>query len=259
MLRRAEKSASTSALRGSQVELEDALLRFQGRLSARLIHAFAPLTSSPDAGLRLRAARDHLRYESSALDIASGPVPEANLLDMLAFVELAKDACRAQWNVDTHGESGAAVTGAFEAAASDAWRIARTLLRPDEEAELRRIIREWQEDNPTVDVATIRLASFSTVAGEAASRAEATARGLLSDVRRGMMTADAARLLGERALFVAQRMPFLVRLQARVALMEIVEEAGADMPSLVMKIAGAAAEGVERYVRQRIPRRRQRG
>ncbi len=236
----------------SQAELQDALLRFEGRLSGRLHEAFAPLRSASDAELRVRAARDHLLYESAALDIVTGPVPESNLLDMVAFVELALETCRSRWSVDVHGERGAAILGALDAARVDVWSIAGTLLDEEQKEELRTIIHEWREENPGVElVAAVRL-PFSGEAGRAASRVDEGARGLFASVRRGVAAADMARLLGERALFLAQRMPFLIRLHVTIAADEIAQRVGGEMPTRAGEVASSAASAMERHVRRAI-------
>jgi hypothetical protein len=249
-----EDKSHTEPQRPSQAELQDALLRFQGRLSARLTEAFRSLVASDDAQLRLRAQRDHLAYQATALDIAVGPVPESNVLDMVAFVELASEACRSRWNVDVHGEHGAALSAAFHEAAADVWHVAQLLLlEPGDEDRLRHVIRDWHDENPElVQVAAVRLPAFAAITGESASRAEAAARGLFSDVRKGVQAADMARLLGERALFAVQRMPFLARLQATIAASEAVEEVMRVLPGRVADVAGAAAERIEPHARRLI-------
>ena len=134
----------------------------------------------------------------------------------------------------------------------DVWQVARTLLTPDEEDKLRKVIQEWKEENPEVTlVATVRLPSFSAVtAQQGSSRAEASARGLFSDVHKGVKAADMARLLGERALFAAQRLPFLARLQATIAVREVVQEMAGKLPAYGAAIADAAAARVAEHARR---------
>jgi hypothetical protein len=237
----------------SQAELQAALLRFEGRLNARVAQAFEGLLASAQGDVRARAMRDHLNFTASALDIATGPVPEANLLDMVVFVELAREACRSRWSVDLHGEHGAAILAALDAASSDVWRIARTLLTREREEELRRLVREWHDENPgLIEVAAVRLPAFSGVAGRSESRADVAARGLLSHVKMGVTEADMARLLGERALFLAQRIPFLVRLQARLAAREVAHEVVREVPERVAEIVAAVAARANALVRRAI-------
>ncbi len=239
--------------RVSRAELQAAILRFEGTLNARLTQAFEPLVASVRGEVRLRAMRDHLVYVASALDIATAPVPEANLLDMVAFVELAKGTCRTRWNVDLHGEHGAAVLAALDAASTDVWRVARALLSPEKEEELRRLVREWHDENPGLtEIAAVRLPAFSAVAGRGETRAEVAAHGIFSYVKKGVTEADMARLLGERALFLALRMPFLVRLQARLAAHEVTHEVVHELPDRLAQTVTAVAERAGPLMRRAI-------
>ncbi|MGZ3709283.1 MAG: hypothetical protein ACXWPM_11170, partial [Bdellovibrionota bacterium] len=56
--------------------------------------------------------------------------------------------------------------------------------------------------------------------------------GLLSSVSAAVQATDAARLLGERALFYAQRAPFLMRMQARLSAHELIEDTGIELSGL---------------------------
>jgi hypothetical protein len=235
----------------SQAELQAAILRFEGTLNARITQAFEGLLVSAQGDVRARAMRDHVTFAASALDIATGPVPEANLLDMVAFVELAREACRSRWNADLHGDHGAAILASLDAASTEVWRLARSLLSAEREEELRRLVREWHDENPSLtEIATVRLPAFAGVAGRGESRAEATARGLLSHVKMGVTEADMARLLGERALFLALRIPFLVRLQARLAAREITREVVLELPEGAADVVTAVAERASPLVRR---------
>jgi hypothetical protein len=237
----------------SRAELQAAILRFEGTLHARVTQAFEGLLASARGDVRVRAMRDHVLFTAAALDIATGPVPEANLLDMVAFVDLAREACRSRWNADLHGEHGAAVLAALDAASKDVWQMARALLSPEREEELRRLVREWHEQNPGLtEIAAVRLPGFAGVAGRGESRAETTARGLLSHVKMGVTEADMARLLGERALFLALRMPFLVRLQARLAAREMTHEVVSELPERVVEMVTPVARRAAPLVRRAI-------
>ena len=110
--------------RPTSVELQDDIMRFEGRFSSRLVTAFEPLIDSSDLAVRHRAARDELDFMSAALDIAVGSEPEVNLLDMVTLVALGRDAMARRWDVDVYGEAGRAVVEAFAASES---RMSRRL------------------------------------------------------------------------------------------------------------------------------------
>ena len=62
------------------------------------------------------------------------------------------------------------------------------------------------------------------------------ASGLLAGVKQAVQSADQARLLAERALFAAQRLPFLLRMQIRVATQQVM----ADVRNEVVPALAAA-------------------
>jgi hypothetical protein len=195
-------------------ELQDELMRFEGRFSARLVAAFRPLSESEDATVRMRAARDVLGFMSSALDIAVGPAPEVDLLDMVTLVTLGRDAMTRRWSVAAYGHRARGVAGAFEASLDDISAVARGAIPAPIEAELRQVIEAWQRENPDQDeVAAVRLSAYAKYReGQGAASS-----GLFTLLRGAAQTADTAVLLGDRALYATQRLPYLVRLHTRLA------------------------------------------
>jgi hypothetical protein len=202
--------------------LQEDLMRFEGRFTSRLVAAFAPLVDARDPVVRLRAAEDELKFVSAALDIAVAPSPEVNLLDMVTLVALGRDAMARRWTVEAHGSAAKGLAEAFEASLEDIGAIARAVTSDEVEAELRRVIHEWQLENPdTRDVTWVRLSAYAEHRETSAAR---DASGLFSAVRGAANTADSALLLAERALYAAQRLPFLLRTHARVGSSELVAD-----------------------------------
>ncbi len=196
-----ETGARSGPTRG---ELQDDLMRFEGRFAARLMGAFNPIVESLDPVLRLRAARDQLAFVTSALDIAVGSAPEVDLLDMLTLVALGREAMARRWNPDTCGEAALGVADAFRASAEDISAVAAGVISDEVEVELRQVIREWQEENPNNDdVAGVRLSAYAKYRGSAGT----DRGGLFSLLRGASETADTAVLLGDRALYATQRLP----------------------------------------------------
>lgn len=116
-----ETGARSGPTRG---ELQDDLMRFEGRFASRMVGAFDPIIESSNASMRLQAARDQLAFVTSALDIAVGSAPEVDLLDMLTLVALGRDAMARRWNPDTCGEVALGVADAFRASLDDISAVA---------------------------------------------------------------------------------------------------------------------------------------
>jgi hypothetical protein len=230
-------SPASAANRISGAEIQDDIMRFEGRFSAQLVAAFAPLAESADLDVRLRAARDALEFMSAALDIAVGSEPEVDLLDMVTLVTLGRDAMARRWSVDVYGDAGRCVTDAFQDCLVDVGALARRVISPDMEDELRRVIGEWQRENPNQEnVASVRLSAYAEYR-EATTSASNGAFGLFSVVRGAAATADTAVLLGERALYAVQRLPFFIRMHTRIGSSELLTDLGKNLETLELPLS----------------------
>jgi hypothetical protein len=210
----------------SQSDVQEHLQRFQARFSAWLADALEPLATHRDPRLRRAALDLQLRLSSAALDIAIGRSPDASLLDMVTLMELSKATLVEHWvpQVFRKQQAGPLIE-AMEKSCEDVWQVARQVLSPPEEADLRRIIEHWKASNPDqLHVASMRLPAFASPADAGFGSMNAQASGLFSGVKKAVQAADQTRLLAERALYAAQRLPFLLRIQARLTGQQIVDD-----------------------------------
>jgi hypothetical protein len=231
-------------------------MRFEARFAARLTAAFNPLIESPDIEVRLRAGRDQLAFITSALDIAVGSAPEVDLLDMLTLVTLGRDAMTRRWSPDLCGDRAQGVADAFQGSMEDISAVAAGVLSDEIEAELGQVIREWQSENAGNDnVAGVRLSAYAKYrVGSGAAKS-----GLFALLRGASETADTAVLLGERALYATQRMPYLVRLHVRIAAREAIVDAQRATKQVLRRAAvvtgGVALLGMTSWLFARLAHR----
>ena len=210
----------------NQIQLQEHLQRFAGVFTDRILQASEPLaTSTTPKRVRIAAMRQVLLYSSAVLDIATGRFPEANLLDMLAFLGLCRGILQESWIPEVFGEAGRPLAEAFVHSERDLARIANNLLSREQLDDVLRLVEGWRKDNPRQRrVEQIRLFSFAETAGRLANEREREASGLLSSLTSATQSADQAVLLAERTMFIAQRMPFLLRWQAKIAAQEVTDE-----------------------------------
>jgi hypothetical protein len=207
----------------SQAELQQDVQRFTGVFIDRITEAAEPLVNAAHAEQAEEALRRQLIYQASALDIATGPGPEVNFLDMIAFVTLARQSYEAYWLPKVFGASGEPLLQALVRSEGELWQLAERVLSKPQERKLRELIDAFREENPElVRVEAVRLTDFAKLSG--ASHAEKESRGLLASVKAATKTADHALLFGERSLFLAQRLPFLLRLQVRLGAYEVLSD-----------------------------------
>jgi len=210
----------------SDLELQQELERFTTLFTDRISQATAILDRSANPNVRDEALRKGLLYISSAIEIATGPDPEIDLLDMIVFVRLSRAVLERHWIPELYGPDGADLAEVFAKAEDELSRVATRALSPAQRQDLDHLVDAWLAENPTqFRVEGIRLADFSEAAGSAAAKRAGQAKGLLASVKGAARTANQAMLLSERALFLVHRLPFLWRLQSRLAVREILSDA----------------------------------
>lgn len=216
----------------SEAELQDDLLRFESQFNAAIQDADRDLEASSDPSIRYRAALNRLIYNTNSLGIATGPSPEANLLDMVTFIELSRDVLERYWIPKVFGRSGMELDQAFRQSAEHVWGIADKVLGPQQKQILQNFIRNWREKHPDqVNVETVRLSAFS-YERDLAPNEQKEIGGLFASVQQATEAADSARLFAERALYYAERAPTLLRLQTKLGTHEIMNEIGLSLTEL---------------------------
>ena len=107
----------------TQVEVQQDVQRFASQFIDRMNQAFTPLAEEGEPHRREIALRLGVAYLSSALDIASGPYPEINLVDMIVFMKLSGDALETHWIPVTFGDEGRELLKAFRQSETQIWEI----------------------------------------------------------------------------------------------------------------------------------------
>jgi hypothetical protein len=207
------------------IELQQLVQRQASQFCERIAQTLAPLGESPHRVVSDTAMNEMLLYVSSVIDIATGPLPEVNLIDMLVFLRLCREIVERHWIPEVYGAEGAGVAAVFAKSEDDLWRAAEPVLHEPQRREIESLIAEWRAENPDqIRVEGMRLDDIAQRAGTSARRRQERTKGLLSTVKSATRAADQARLLAERGIFLLNRLPFLWRLQARMTAREIVSD-----------------------------------
>jgi hypothetical protein len=210
------------------LELQQEMQRFATQFTDRVTQATEALEeSSHRAEVRHEALRKNLRYISAALEIATGPTAEINLVDMIVFVRLSRAVLERHWIPALYGDDGAELARIFAKSDDELEAVAARTLSFPQRQELSDLIDRWLADNPDqFRVEGIRFSDFSAAAGAAGAR---EVKGFLSSVKTATMAANQALLLSERVLFLINRMPSLWRLQARLGARELMSDAVTEL------------------------------
>ena len=218
-------TSRAGATRGkvSQAELQEELQRFTGSFVDRVAQAmYEAIGETPADATSNEVMRMALVYSSSAFDIATEPLPEIGVLDMVVFLRLSREVTANYWVPRVLGERGQPLLRALEESERTFWPIADRILKPDQKANLMAAIDAWRQEHPDqVRVEAVRFIDFAAQAGAVAAARAEEARGLLASVKAITAETDQAVLLGERGLFLMNRMPFLLRVQGRLGAREV--------------------------------------
>lgn len=154
-----------------------------------------------------------LALSSSIVAIAMQPDPVDALADLLTFTTLTADAQRVAALGKAADSSEARLLRALELNDADAWHVAERWVNEPTRIAFRQHILSWSGSRESAaQVAFVRLADLKR-AGSTSAESDS---GLFDSLHAATQQFDQVRLLTERSLFLAQRMPFLVRLQAEV-------------------------------------------
>ena len=243
------------------VAVQQTLARFADEFSAKMIVGVEKLRHGTNAIDPAEVLRWKIALATESCSIASGPNAVANLLDMTVFVTVTRVALEEHWQPKVFGESARPMLESCRNAETEIWRYAGTVLQPQQQAELRQAIEVWHRQNPLPqNVVAARAVGFASQVAEA-SKADTTKPGsvfnlLMLDPLSGLDPATReiaqTRLFAERALYVTQKMPMLLRWQT-----ELLSVNAVQLPAVQQLVTNSTqiAASVDRFaaVAEKLP------
>jgi hypothetical protein len=115
----------------TEAQVREDVVRFASSYFASLTEAFDAVeraARTPDA--RLMVADPKVKYCNALIDIALGPNPQTDLLDMVVLSTLLHDVKKDYWVPRVYGASGQPLLIATEQGKQDIWSIADKILTP---------------------------------------------------------------------------------------------------------------------------------
>jgi hypothetical protein len=233
------RDASNRPAKISPTVLSVEVARFADELTALVAQAadsFAAEVGTPEA--RATALAWKTGAANSSLIIATGANPTANLLDMVVLVTLERMAFQDYWlpHFGKPAEPLLAITRDLE---QEIWMVAERVLTPQQQKDLRELIDEWREKHPQQIYISVRFRDFAEIAAQEDVGPNAKPGSLFSlaflDPFAGLdpTTRELAqtRFFAERALYVLERMPKLLRWQSELVIAQTI--ANPDVQQLV--------------------------
>lgn len=215
----------SKSTRPDPAALQTEVLRFADSFAGQASQAldeYALRVNTPE--VRIQALTWKLSLNSSALGIATGPNPTANLLDFVALATLLRGSVeeRAPQAVPPGALDGCLDTS--RVLDTNAWRLAGEFLTTDQQGQLRTAIAEWRQQNPGANSSFFtrpeELVSAIREAGQTKAQPGSVFSmvGLdpMSGIDPAVREVTRTRLFAERALFAVERMPYLLRWQTEL-------------------------------------------
>ena len=241
------------------VEVQQTLMRFADEFAARMAAGVENLRHGTNAPSKAESLRWKLAFGTAACSIASGPNAVANLLDMTVFVAEARMALEEYWQPEIFGASAQLILDSCRTAEEEIWRYVDRVLKPEQRTALREAIKEWhQKNSKPEDLLVVRAVGLALQVAQV-TRSDTSKPGSLFSVLMLDPLAEldptrreiaATRLFAERALFVAQRMPTLLRWQAELLSIEALEQPALAQWSMTATQIAAAADRFARVAEQ---------
>ena len=162
---------------------------------------------------RRDSVRARMVLSSALISIAMQPDPVDALADIVTHTTLTADAQRAAAKGEAADSSDAKLLVALEQNEADAWKLAERWVNAPTRVAFRKRILAWPGVRTSAaDVAFVRLSDLNRGGVKSVDAGE----GMFDTLRAATQQVDQTRLLAERSLFLAQRLPFLMRWHAEV-------------------------------------------
>jgi hypothetical protein len=236
------------------VEVQQTVLRFADEYLTRMVIGVDNLRHGTNALEPAETLKWRIALGTETCSIASGPNAVADLLDLTVFVTLTRMALEEHWQPRVFGDSAQPMLESCRNVETEIWRYAGTVLKPPQQVELRQSIEAWHRQNPNPEnVLAARAMGFASQvakANQADTKGDSVFSLLQVDPLSGLDPAvreiTQTRLFAERALFVAQKMPVLLRWQTELLSVNAVE-----MPAVQQLVTNSTeiAASVERFAR----------
>jgi len=193
----------------SKAELQSQVMAFADRFVAIIAAAFRVYQAQAPPPESYKFVLDIGAYSmASAFTIAAESNPVGALLDMVTMVTLGRIIFEENLR-EKFGPQLQPVIEGYRKAEKDIWQVASRVLTSAQKQKLYAHIHEWRRSNPEiVFFPIVRFSDFSAV--RSGSDSDKTGSGgLFSSVENATQQVEEVRLLAERGIYLATRMPML--------------------------------------------------
>jgi hypothetical protein len=243
------------------VEVQQTLMRFSDEYLVTTVYGLDKLRRGTNALEPAELLKWKILLGSEICSIASGPNSVGNLLDMTVFVTVTRKAVEDYWQPRVFGESAQPLLESCRISETNVWQLAGQALTPEQLKQFRQAIDVWFQQNPLPDsVVVARAVGFAAQVAKATPAGQSSSGNVFDMLKVDPMSGlDPAvreitqtRLMAERALYVTQKMPTILRWQIELLSLNTMQ-----MPVVGQLVTNSTqiANSVERFatVAEKLP------
>ena len=190
----------------------------------------ATLAGTPQARVDTTLWRIH--YCTNAIQIATGPNPKANLIDMVTMASLGRMAMENDTIERLLGVHTQILRNTFRRMEQEGWEIARRYLTQEQLSDLRKYIHECHERYPnSILVGNVRLAEYANIRAKSGKKKSVGSEliGILifdpfSGLDPAVREVEALRDFADRSMFQLERFPIIMRWQMELLYNRMLQE-----------------------------------
>jgi hypothetical protein len=196
----------------TETELQSQLMAFADRFASVMgiaINKYEEQSPPPEERKAVVNVSVYSIY--AAFTIAAEAKPAGSLLDMVAMVTLGRIIYEENMQAK-FGPRVEPIAQGFRTAEKDIRQVAAKVLTPVQQQKLYALFDEWRKNNPgMVFFPSVRFGEFSAFRGNLGDENKESG-GLFKSVENAVQQAEEARLLAERGMYLATRIPLLTGL-----------------------------------------------
>jgi hypothetical protein len=242
-----EKDSKEKAYVINEAQLQSHLMSFADRFASILDMAIAKFENLNPQGKSRYEVLELMTFSlHQAFLIAAESDPDVALLDMVSMVTLGRIFFEEE-GPSQYGNVIVPVLDGYRKAEVDIRKVAAIVLTPNQMLNLMKIIKRWRKENPEVkSFPLIRFSNFAADRRESTLTREEEPEGLFESVESASETVEEMRLLAERGMYLATRIPLLSGLFGDLWLTRIMnnpelQKALSDVSQLSQGTAGLAS------------------
>ncbi len=205
-----DKNAKEKTYALTEAQLQSHVMSFADRFVSILVTALQEFENRKPSKKNRYEVTALITYSlSNGYIIAAESDPDIALLDMLSMVTLGRIIFEKE-GLSKYGKAVEPIIKGFRMAEKDIRKIAAIVLTSDELRNLMTIINRWRKQNPEVIFyPLIRFSNFAAERRESTLTRAEESDGLFESVESASETVEEMRLLAERGMYLATRMPQL--------------------------------------------------